>query len=137
MTVTISGTTESGYDYLYIYDENNVEVKRLDGSINEHFVVNGSSIKARLVTDYSITESGISVKIVVGGSVESSQNDQDIESFYNEYPNYFGAKSGDNYSCYLLYTCQNFTNGKKIAVQNHNKSLYYYNNGWNVYRDNY
>ena len=137
LTVTVSGTTESGYDYLYIYDENNIEVKKLDGSINENFVVNGSSIKARLVTDYLVTESGVSVTIVAGGSVESSQNDQDIESFYNDYPNYFGTKLGDNYSCYSSYTCQNFTNGKKIAVHNQNKSLHWYNNGWNIYRNNY
>ncbi|MCI5135641.1 MAG: hypothetical protein D3920_11340 [Candidatus Electrothrix sp. AW2] len=134
LTVTVSGNTERGYDYLYIYDENNTEIKKLHGSINETFTVSGSEITARLVTDYSVTKSGVTVSIVSGGEI--NQNDQDIEYFYKEYPSYFGAKSGGNYSCFSAYTCQNFSNGKKIAVHDQKKSLYWYDGSWHLWRNN-
>lgn len=137
LNVIVRGVTESRYDFLYIYDQNGQQVKKLDGSINETFTVSGSSITARLVTDYSVTKSGVTVSIVSGG--ETNQNDPDIEYFYNQYPNYFGAKSGGNYSCYYsAYTCQDFSNGKKIAVYDQNKSLYWYTDGsWHTWRNNY
>jgi hypothetical protein len=70
--------------------------------------------------------------------IDANQGDPDIESFYNEYPSYFGEKSGGNYSCYSSYTCQDFANGKIIAVHNQNKSLHYNTNGtWHLFRDNY
>ena len=67
LTVTISGSTESSYDYVYVYDANGNQVKRLTGSINETFTVSGSSIRARLTSDYSVTRSGVTVTIASGG----------------------------------------------------------------------
>jgi hypothetical protein len=63
LIVTVTGETESYFDFLYIYDENGTEVMRLDGSINESFSVTGSSITARLVTDDSVTSLGVTVGI--------------------------------------------------------------------------
>jgi peptidyl-Lys metalloendopeptidase len=72
LIVTVTGETESNYDFLYIYDENGTEVMRLDGSINESFSVTGSSITARLVTDYSVTSSGVTVSVEEDSSSISS-----------------------------------------------------------------
>jgi hypothetical protein len=63
LIVTIAGRTERNYDFVYIYDNKGRRVKRLHGAINEKFTVNGSSIIARLRSDYSITESGVTVTI--------------------------------------------------------------------------
>lgn len=70
--------------------------------------------------------------------VINNNNDPDIEYFYNQYPSYFGTKSGSNYSCFEGYTCQDFHTGRKIAVHNSNKSLYYNSGaGWIIWRNNY
>lgn len=63
LTVRVVGETEKGFDYIYIYDQYGNLVKTLTGIINHTFVVNGSSIKARLETDYSETRSGVTVSI--------------------------------------------------------------------------
>ena len=71
LTVTVSGETERRYDYLYIYDENGDQVARFDGNINETLTVQGSSITARLVSDGSITKSGVTVTISSNGGTPS------------------------------------------------------------------
>lgn len=63
LTVTITGRTESNYDFITIYDANGTEVGRFHGDINESFTVNGSSIQAVLTSDGSVTESGVTVSI--------------------------------------------------------------------------
>lgn len=71
LTVTVSGVTEDTYDFFYIYDANGSEIKKLDGSINESFTVNGSSITARLISDNVETRSGVTVSIVANDGTTS------------------------------------------------------------------
>ena len=68
LIVTIQGMTESNYDYIIIYNTEGQEIGRFDGNINETLTVKGSSIKATLISDGSITKSGVTV------SISSSQN---------------------------------------------------------------
>lgn len=63
LAVTVNGETERRYDFVWIYDENNRLIKKLDGDINTTFNVAGSSIKARLTTDRSNTRSGVTVTV--------------------------------------------------------------------------
>jgi surface antigen len=63
LTVTINGVTESGYDYITIYNSSGQEVERFSGSINETLTVSGSSIRAVLTSDSSVTRSGVTVSI--------------------------------------------------------------------------
>ena len=50
-----------------------------------------------------------------------------INIFYEKEKNYFGKKIGNNYSCFSSYTCQNFSNGEKIAVSHKDLYIYLYN----------
>ncbi len=59
-----------------------------------------------------------------------------IRKFYKRYFWYFGNKKGGNFTCYTQYTCQKFTNGKMIAVRNHDNYLFYWNSS-NWYRYGY
>ena len=61
LVVTVEGRTERYYDFVYIYDENGQLIRTFDGQINSTFTVNGSSITARLTSDYSITSTGVTV----------------------------------------------------------------------------
>ena len=63
LKVKIKGHTERGYDYVYIYNAHGQLIKMLDGNINKTFILTGSSIKARLKTDYSVVASGVTVSI--------------------------------------------------------------------------
>jgi len=55
--------TEAGYDFVYILDGNNNQVARYDGSKSPFWSaeVSGSTIKIRLVTDYSVTKNGFDI----------------------------------------------------------------------------
>jgi len=64
LRINISGETEAGYDFILIYDENNQQVKELDGLLNENVAVSGSSVRIRLKTDGSITRSGVVVTLL-------------------------------------------------------------------------
>jgi len=61
LVVTVQGRTERYYDFVYIYDANGQLIRTFDGFINSTFTVDGSSITARLVSDYSITSTGVTV----------------------------------------------------------------------------
>jgi hypothetical protein len=63
LTVRVNGVTESGYDWITIFSSNGQLVKKLSGSINENFIVNGSSIRVNFQSDSSVTESGATVTI--------------------------------------------------------------------------
>jgi len=63
LRVTVQGETESGYDFIYLYDENNQQIAKLDGKMNETYTVTGDSITARLTSDGSVTKSGVTVTI--------------------------------------------------------------------------
>jgi len=67
LTVSVTGETERRYDFIYIYDENGNQIARFDGSIDETLTVQGSSITARLTSDYSVTKSGVTVTITSNG----------------------------------------------------------------------
>jgi subtilisin family serine protease len=63
LIVTVKGKTEEYFDYIYIYDENDKRVAKLDGRINKKITVQGSSIRARLVSDSFVNKSGVTVTI--------------------------------------------------------------------------
>jgi hypothetical protein len=63
LIVTVKGKTEEYFDYIYIYDENDKRVAKLDGRINKKLTVQGSSIRARLVSDSFVNKSGVTVTI--------------------------------------------------------------------------
>ncbi len=63
LQVSITGETEAGYDFIYIYDKAGNEVAKLDGIINTTLIVTGDSITARLISDYSTVASGVTVSI--------------------------------------------------------------------------
>jgi len=63
LKVTVIGKTERRYDFIYIYDANGNEIRKLDGSINETFIVAGSQITVKLTSDSSLTEEGATVSI--------------------------------------------------------------------------
>ena len=63
LKVSVQGSTESNYDFIYIIDQNNNELARLSGEINEEIIVNGDRITVRLTSDYSITRSGVTVLV--------------------------------------------------------------------------
>lgn len=63
LKVNIVGETEKSYDYIYIYDANGNEIKVLDGQIKETMIAEGSTITARLTSDWSKTKSGVTVSI--------------------------------------------------------------------------
>lgn len=141
LTVSVSGTTEDNYDYLYVYDENDNQVKRLDGSIDTNFTVNGSSITVTLITDGSVTRSGVTVNIVEGSNTDIGDNSEVIEEFINKcinkYSGYFGIKSGNLYICDSDYFCQNTTGGNlgdvtKISIHQEleGNQFRYYWGGW-------
>ncbi|MHA1771272.1 MAG: pre-peptidase C-terminal domain-containing protein [Candidatus Thorarchaeota archaeon] len=55
---------EYGYDYVYVYDANNAQLHKLTGSYSSGGWTQwstGSSIKVRLVTDYSVTRWGFAI----------------------------------------------------------------------------
>ena len=63
LDVTISGETETNYDYLYITDSNGDE-QTFDGSLSQTFTVKGPSITIRFTSDGSVTRDGVQVSIV-------------------------------------------------------------------------
>jgi len=65
LTVTVTGNTEAGYDFIRIYNSSNVLQKSLSGyGINQTFTVTGSSINVVFTSDDSVTASGVTVTIV-------------------------------------------------------------------------
>ena len=63
LKVKIQGSTEKDYDFVYIYDQNGELVKKLSGNIDQEFIVDGSLITAKLISDDSVTDSGVRVEI--------------------------------------------------------------------------
>lgn len=55
----------------------------------------------------------------------ASTNNPEIEAYYKKYPTFFGAKSGGNYACSTVYTCQKFVANKIIAAHNTSKVVYW------------
>ena len=63
LQVTVTGETEAGYDFIYIYDKTGNEIAKLDGVINTTFIIEGDTVTARLLSDYSVVASGVTVSI--------------------------------------------------------------------------
>ena len=75
LKVKISGNTEKNHDYVYIYDKNGNQLKKLHGNnINETFEIAGDYINARLTTNHSITHSGVNVQIEDRSSYDDRAN---------------------------------------------------------------
>ncbi|CAC9651022.1 extracellular protease [uncultured Gammaproteobacteria bacterium] len=75
LKVKISGNTEKNHDYVYIYDKNGNQLKKLHGNnINETFEIAGDYINARLTTNHSITHSGVNVQIEDRSSYDNRAN---------------------------------------------------------------
>lgn len=67
-------------------------------------------------------------------SYNTSSENQYIDKFIEKYSDYFGSKSGVNYTCYTIYTCQNLSNGKTIAARYSDNYLYWHDGiKWNAY----
>jgi len=60
-----------------------------------------------------------------------------LEKFYQKYKNFFGKKKGGIYNCGRngSFRCQNFYNGRKIAVHKQNHHIYYFNHKWKYFGD--
>lgn len=71
LSVTVTGITEAGFDFLYVRDSNNNLVTTLSGVLNETFEVSGSSIHLTFTSDGWINESGITVSIKPAGTTVS------------------------------------------------------------------
>ncbi len=63
LRVDVTGSTECGYDYIYIYDSCGKLVGKLSGTINKTLYVKGDSIIAKFKADDSYTDKGVSVKV--------------------------------------------------------------------------
>ena len=63
LKVNINGSTECGYDYIYIYDSCGKLVAKLSGVINKTVYVKGDSIIAKFKADDSYTDKGVTVKV--------------------------------------------------------------------------
>ncbi|MDM8564706.1 Calx-beta domain-containing protein [Candidatus Halobeggiatoa sp. HSG11] len=66
INVSVSGVTESNYDYIEILDSTGNQLsplKRFDGIIDENFVVGGDTIQVRFTSDGSVIETGVIVTI--------------------------------------------------------------------------
>ena len=61
--ITVSGETETGYDYLYITDAAG-DTQTFHGSINQIYVATGPSISLRFTSDGNIIDDGVSVSII-------------------------------------------------------------------------
>ncbi len=55
LTVTVSGVTESRYDYITIADSNGVQLQSLSGNINTTFTASGSSVRVTFTSDSSVS----------------------------------------------------------------------------------
>jgi len=62
LSVTLTGSTENNYDFLYITDSAGNR-QRFDGTINTTFTVTGSTITIRFTSDYSEVDTGVTVNI--------------------------------------------------------------------------
>lgn len=68
LQVSVTGETEVGHDFIYLYDKNGQEIARLDGNINTTLRVQGDTITAKLTSDYSVVASGVTISIKAVGS---------------------------------------------------------------------
>jgi len=82
LSVTVTGETERGYDYVYIYDNNDNCVENFSGTIDETFTLSGDSITVRLISDHSITGEGVTVSVQ---GVSDEEGDFGTETSHSDY----------------------------------------------------
>lgn len=98
--------TESGYDYIYIYDGDDNEIGKYDGTTlaNQAITINGDSCKIRLTSDYSNTYYGFSLSSII--AIVGDENADDLLAKGHSY-----TKSYTNPTCteygYETYSCVN------------------------------
>lgn len=132
--VTISGSLESNYDFLYLYDASGRLVGTYTGAINTRLRVSGSSVKVRFTSDGSVVDAGVTVSIANASSTAEPTAGV-FDQCYAKYSQYFGPKIGSTYECYGTFTCQQTTGPVTLlAVQRSTASslLYYYWGGWST-----
>lgn len=89
--VIMAGTSEGSYDYVYIYDYLDTQIKRLSGTINENFYLISPYIKARFTADGSATVGSATVtvssstayiksKYIISGNFDIQVDFEDISS---------------------------------------------------------
>jgi hypothetical protein len=132
--VTISGSLESNYDFLYVYDAGGRLVGTYTGAISTRVRVSGSSVKLRFTSDGSVVDAGVSVSIANATSTTEPTAGV-FDQCYSKYSQYFGPKIGSTYECYGTFTCQQTTGPVTLlAVEKSTASnlLYYYWGGWST-----
>lgn len=132
LTVRVTGETEAEYDYIYIYDQYDNLIKTLTGTINHTFTVNGSSIRAQLKTDYSVTKSGVTISISASNQTSPTFNEREkadmlmscLESkYFTTFPERQSTQEWLQTSGLIAYGRQ-YSNGIAQAVLNNNFYLY-------------
>jgi len=121
LSVRVIGVTESSYDYITFFDAGGNQVAQYDGVINETFTVNGSSVRAVLTSDGSVTRSGVQITISDGGS---SSSDSDDNSNYNSNENpdivefeFNGLYDSCNHNSLEALKCQTLNNSAMIKLK--------------------
>ena len=88
---------DEGFDYLYIYDRSDKEIKKATGTelANKSIQINGDTVKIKLVSDGAVTAWGFKVsKISVDGKIigadeetpEESETPEELETSTDENP---------------------------------------------------
>lgn len=121
--------TESNWDYVYIYDENNNFIESYTGSYRDQWTswVDGSAIKIRLVTDGSITDYGFTVdQVQTGAAVPvTPSNKVAVIVGINNYQNINGLRycinDANDWRSYLVgqgYTISSFLTDSQATEAN-------------------
>ena len=63
VSLHLVGNTEAGWDFVWVYDGNDNLIGKYTGNINETIIIDGDTVRVRLVTDDGITSSGISATL--------------------------------------------------------------------------
>lgn len=130
--VTISGTIERNFDFLYLYDHTGKSIGTYTGVINTRLRVSGSTVTVRFTSDSSIVDSGVTVS-VMNAVVSTDPVSNALEQCLAKYSQYFGPKIGSTFDCYGSFTCQQTTGPVTMLALEKSMSsnlVYYYWNGW-------
>ena len=83
LKVKITGTTENGYDFVYIYSANGSLIKKLSGVLDEEFIVDDSSITAKLISDNTVIYGGVTITIEKTSSNSTGATSWTINNYFN------------------------------------------------------
>lgn len=138
LTVSVQGRLEQGYDFIRIFDAAGMLRGSYTGSIQTTLIVPGSSIKARLETDGSVVDAGVTVSISAAPAAPPAPALDPasalIEACHAKYQQYFGAKQGGREDCFGgAFVCQRTAGpATLLAVEKPGTQniLYYWWGGW-------